>query len=137
MQKSKPSKSQAEKLKELELSGLVDFTQQHARSVADLFSSFTPACSQANNRTLLLLWAGQQRSCIDKCQSLLQRDVMLHKYSVSISCSRFTVLHTVLSLPSQCTLISFCKLSTVRDNIILHNHCRGSMYLLSPVHSSA
>lgn len=35
MQKSKPSKSQAEKLKELELSGLVDFTQQHARSVAD------------------------------------------------------------------------------------------------------
>ena len=31
LQKSKPSKSQAEKLKELELSGLVDFDQQHAR----------------------------------------------------------------------------------------------------------
>jgi hypothetical protein len=59
VQKYKPSKSQAEKLKELELSGLVDFTQQHARSVADLCSNFTPALSQANNRTLLLLCAGQ------------------------------------------------------------------------------
>lgn len=45
VQKSKPSKSQAEKLKELELSGLVDFTQQHVRSVADLCSSFAPAHS--------------------------------------------------------------------------------------------
>ena len=46
MQKSKPSKSQAEKLKELELSGLVDFTQQHARSVTDLCSNFTPGQQQ-------------------------------------------------------------------------------------------
>ena len=46
MQKSKPSKSQAEKLKELELSGLVDFTQQHARSVVDPCSHLTPAHCQ-------------------------------------------------------------------------------------------
>ena len=31
MQKSKPSKGQAEKLKQLELSGLVDFDKSHAR----------------------------------------------------------------------------------------------------------
>ena len=46
LQKSKPSKSQAEKLKELELSGLVDFTQQHARSVADpMFQLYTSTFS--------------------------------------------------------------------------------------------
>lgn len=31
VQKSKPSRGQAEKLKELELSGLVDFDKSHAR----------------------------------------------------------------------------------------------------------
>ena len=31
LQKAKPSKTQAQKLKELELSGLVEFDQEHAR----------------------------------------------------------------------------------------------------------
>lgn len=49
MQKSKSSKGQAEKLKELELSGLVDFDKSHAR-----YFTFVPVRDDANMFVLKL-----------------------------------------------------------------------------------
>lgn len=49
MQRSKGVKSQAEKLKELEMSGLVDFTEEHARQCCSCLIGLSTAASQCAN----------------------------------------------------------------------------------------